>query len=62
MPSVQIVAGVELDTAVAKACGEISGVWIDNDGSPWTDYHGSDVRWRPSVDLNHAFAAAEKCG
>lgn len=62
MPSVEIKPGVELDTAVANACGEIPGVSIESDGSPWTDYHGSDVRWRPSVDLNHAFAAAEKCG
>ena len=63
---VEIKAGAELDLAVAEACG-VSG-WIESLRNEATGYESpgrfalENVFWEPSVDLNAAFAAAEKAG
>jgi len=57
---VEIKAGVELDRAVAEAIG-----WRIEACRPldWIGSNGVSVEeFRPSVDLNWAFAAAEKVG
>ena len=60
----EIKPGPELDYAVAKAAGfdvigdeiEDDEVWVDNEDG------GTSRMFRPSTDLNAAFAAAEKVG
>ena len=56
-------AGAELDRAVAEAVGlEVVGGGVDEDGEVWVvNEDGRTSReFRPSADLNAAFAAAER--
>lgn len=62
---IEITPGPELDLVVAKAIGlEIAGRDEIDDDEVWVvNKDGRTSRWfRPSVDLNDAFAAAEKAG
>ena len=62
-PAIEIGSGAELDMSVAEVCGLSSTIYYDHELSENVCLLlPGEALYRPSVDLNAAFAAAERVG